>query len=88
MLNSDLLENRLGIVSPSHFVNDFSRNTCFSSYILLQARNQEFFRGRGVFFKLGYFDKHSPTTREKKAPQGKNLRFFHLETPLNEKFYP
>ena len=36
------------------------------------------------------FDKHSPTTRERKVPQGKNIRFFRLDTLknfiLNEKF--
>ena len=46
----------------------------------------------GVFFELGHFDKHSPTTRERKAPQAKNLRVFPLETLknliLNEKLYP
>ena len=42
--------------------------------------------------ELGHFDKHSPTTQERKAPQVKNYRFFRLETLknciLNEKFYP
>ena len=46
----------------------------------------------GVFFELGHFDKHSPTTRERKAPQAKNLQVFPLETLknliLNEKLYP
>ena len=41
---------------------------------------------------MTYFDKHSPTTRERKAQQEKNQGFFRLETPknfiLNEKFYP
>ena len=41
--------------------------------------------------ELGHFDKHSPTARERKAPQGKNLWFFRLETLknfiLNDKFY-
>ena len=43
-----------------------------------------------VFLELGHFDKHSPTTQERKAPQGKNIRFFRLETLknciLNENF--
>ena len=34
MLNFDILEKGQGIVSPSHFENDFSRNW-FSCYILL-----------------------------------------------------
>ena len=33
--------------------------------------------------ELGYFDKHSPTTQEIKVTQGKNLRFFCLETLKN-----
>ena len=41
------------------------------------------FQGRGVFLELGHFDKHSPTTQERKAPQGKNIRFFRLETLKN-----
>ena len=47
--------------------------------------------GKRVFLELGHFDKHSPTTQERKAPQGKNLRFFRLETLkifiLSEKIY-
>ena len=47
---------------------------------------------RGVFFELGHFDKHSRTTPERKARQGKNLRVFPLETLKNfiliEKLYP
>ena len=42
--------------------------------------------------ELGHFDKHSPTTRERKTPPGKNIRFFRLDTYknfiLNEKLYP
>ena len=43
--------------------------------------------------ELGWhFDKHSPTTRERKVPQGKKSQFFCLETLknciLNEKLYP
>ena len=57
-----------------------------------QARSQDFCQGRGVFLKLGHFDKHSPTTLERKAPRGKNISLFYLETLknviLNEKFYP
>ena len=41
--------------------------------------------------ELGHVAKHSPTTRERKASQGKDLRFFRLETlknfVLNEKCY-
>ena len=36
-----------------------------------------------VFLELVHFDKHLPTTRERKAPQGKNRRFFDLKTLLN-----
>ena len=42
--------------------------------------------------ELGHFNKQSFTARERKAPQGKNLQFFLLETlknyTLNEKFNP
>ena len=34
------------------------------------------FQGRGVFLELGHFDKHSPTTQERKFPRGKNLSKF------------
>ena len=37
-------------------------------------------QGRGAFLELGHLDKHSLTTQERKAPQGKNLHFFCLET--------
>ena len=41
--------------------------------------------------ELVHFDKHSPVTRERKAPQSKNRRVFFLETLenfiLNDKFY-
>ena len=50
------------------------------------------FQGRGVFLEFWLFDEHSPTAQERKAPQGKNIRFFHLETLknciLNGKYYP
>ena len=35
MLNSDFLEKGLGIVSPLHFVYDFSEKKYFSCYALL-----------------------------------------------------
>ena len=38
------------------------------------------FSGQGVFLELGHFHKHSTTTQERKAPQGKNHRYFCLET--------
>ena len=38
------------------------------------------FSGQGVFLELGHFDKHSTTTEERKAPQGKTHRYFCLET--------
>ena len=48
------------------------------------------FLGQRSFLGIRHFDKHSPTTQERKAPQGKNLRFFRLETLknciLNENF--
>ena len=60
--------------------------------IISQARNQEIFTGNRVFFKLGHFHKDSRTARARKDPQGKNIRFFGLETLknciLNEEFYP
>ena len=60
--------------------------------IISQARNQEIFTGNRVFSKLGHFDKDSSTARARKDPQGKNIRFFRLETLknciLNEEFYP
>ena len=37
MLNFDILENGLGIVSPRHFVHDFSRKI-FSCYLLLSQQ--------------------------------------------------
>ena len=50
------------------------------------------FQGRGVFLELGHLHKDSPTTQERKVPQGKNHQFFCLETLknciLSEKFYP
>ena len=39
MLNPDLLEMGLGIVSPPHFVYDF-KEKCFSCYILLTDQIQ------------------------------------------------
>ena len=35
MLNFDFLDKGMGIVSPAHFVYDFSEKQCSSSYILL-----------------------------------------------------
>ena len=35
MLNFDVFKKGLGMVSPPHFVYDFSCVTCFSCYILL-----------------------------------------------------
>ena len=40
----------------------------------IQVSSQEFF-GQESFFELGHLDKHSPTTLESKAPQGKNTDF-------------
>ena len=39
MLNPDLLEKGMGIVSPPHFVYDF-KEKCFSCYILLTDQIQ------------------------------------------------
>ena len=33
--------------------------------------------------ELGHVDKRSPTVRERKVPQGKNILFFRLETLKN-----
>ena len=35
MLDFNFSEKGLGLVSPPHFVYDFSKKKCFSSYILL-----------------------------------------------------
>ena len=40
----------------------------------------EIFQGRGGFVKLGHFDKHVIKKLRKKAPQGKDLEFFLLDT--------
>ena len=40
----------------------------------------EIFQGRGGFVKLGHFDKHFIKKLRKKAPQGKILEFFLLDT--------
>ena len=37
--------------------------------------------------ELGHLDKHSLTTQERKAPQGKNLHFFCLETLKSGHFF-
>ena len=61
-------------------------------YLIRQARNQEFFQGRGVFLELGHLNDNSPSTQERKAPQGINHQFFYLDTLknciLNETLYP
>ena len=45
-----------------------------------------------TLMELEHFDKHSPTSKERKAPLRENPRFFCLETVktsiLNKKFYP
>ena len=38
--------------------------------------------------ELVHFNKHSPTTRERKAPQGENLRLFRLETHFKREILP
>ena len=40
----------------------------------------EIFQGRGGFVKLGHSDKHFIRKSRKKAPQGKFLKFFLLDT--------
>ena len=40
----------------------------------------EIFQGRGGFMKLGHFDKNFIKKSRKKAPQGKILEFFILDT--------
>ena len=70
-------------------VNTFSESTSNKGNVRRVTRN---FLGQWSFLGIGHFDKHSPTTRERKTPQGKNLRFFRLEPVknciLNEKLYP
>ena len=46
----------------------------------MQARNQEFFRAGEFSRNQGTSINISSTTYEKKAPQGKNMFFFLLET--------
>ena len=87
MLNSDLLESRLGIVSPSHFVNDFSRNACFSWYILLQARNQEFFRAREFSSNLGS-SINIHLQHEKKRPRRKKSTVFSPRNSFKSEILP
>ena len=45
-----------------------------------QARNQEFFRAGEFSRNQGTWINISSTTHERKAPQGKNIGFFLLET--------
>ena len=53
--------------------------------------NQKSFQSRRVFLELGHLVNNSPTTRERKAPQGENLWVFCPETLknfiVNDKFY-
>ena len=55
------------------------------------SRNQKSFQSRRVFLELGRLINNSPATRERKAPQGENLRVFCPETLktfiVNDKFY-
>ena len=46
----------------------------------IQARNKEFFRAGEFSRNQGTSINISSTTHERKAPQGKNMGFFHLET--------
>ena len=41
----------------------------------------DIFQCRGIFVKLGHFDKHFIKKSRKKARQGKILEFFLLDTP-------
>ena len=42
--------------------------------------NKPIFQGRGGFMKLGHFNKYFIKKSRKKAPQGKPLEFFLLDT--------
>ena len=55
-----------------------------------QACNQDFFSaGEFSWSFLGNFDEHSPTARERKAPQENSRLCFRLKNCiLYEKFYP
>ena len=49
-------------------------------FLVLQARNKKFFRAEVVLWNLGTLKNISSKTQEKKAPQGKILEFFSLDT--------
>ena len=48
--------------------------------MIVSGVQPEIFQGRGSFVKLGHFDKHFIKKSRKKAPQGKILEFFLLDT--------
>ena len=45
-------------------------------FLVLQERNQKFFRAGVLLWNLGTLKNISSETQEKKAPQGKILEFF------------
>ena len=49
-------------------------------YYYRTGAQPEIFPGRGGFVKLGHFDKHFIKKSRKKAPQGKILELFFLDT--------
>ena len=57
----------------------FQENAILDWYVYPGAQ-PEIFLGRGSFVKLGHFDKHFIKKPRKKAPQGKFLKFFLLDT--------
>ena len=46
----------------------------------ISGAQSEIFQSRGGFVKLGHFNKHFIKKSRKKAPQGKTLEFFLLDT--------
>ena len=51
----------------------------------VQARNQDFFQGRGGFLEWGHVNKCFMGEKQKKGPAGKNLVFF-LQDALKTAF--
>ena len=58
------------------------RNTTYALELFIDTTGAQpdLFQGRGGFVKLGRFDEHFVKKSRKKAPQGKFLEFFLLDT--------
>ena len=71
-----ILWEKLFQVKGPLYVNDFVPKWVVLMWgIRRVSRN---FLGQGSFLELGHFFNNSPTTKERKSPQGKNLYFFLL----------